>query len=147
LQTFSHPVLIWDEAVSRIEGHDDLPGAYRVYHGRGLAYFGIGDLNRAIADYDKAIALNPTYAFAIGDRGFAYYGLGQYERAISEFDHAITLRPDYMRFFAGRGSTLLKMGRRDAGLGEFAYACSKGYACTRYHEELDKANSVKSSGG
>jgi tetratricopeptide (TPR) repeat protein len=39
------------------------------YNNRGLAYYGKTDYDRAIADYDKAIDVNPRYVSAYIDRG------------------------------------------------------------------------------
>ena len=39
------------------------------YNNRGNAYKANGDLDRAIADYNQAIALDPKYALAYNNRG------------------------------------------------------------------------------
>ena len=36
----------------------------RAYLARGITYFENGDINRAMADFDKAFELNPEYAMA-----------------------------------------------------------------------------------
>lgn len=135
LQTFSHPVLLWDEAVSRLDGRDDLPGAYRIYHNRGIAYAAFGDLDRALADFNKVIVLNPTYQHAYKDRGAAYLNLGDYRQALSNFDQALVLDPEYSRAYLGRGLTWLRMGHRAEGLANLAQACRRGFACKTYEEE------------
>src|SRR5215475_11653723 len=38
---------------------------------RGLAYRALGDFERALADYDSAIKLDPSYAAAFNNRGAA----------------------------------------------------------------------------
>jgi tetratricopeptide (TPR) repeat protein len=43
-------------------------GAGWAYAGRGIAYFFRGDAARAIADFDKAIEVNPRDALAFNDR-------------------------------------------------------------------------------
>jgi len=140
LQTFSLPVLLWDEAVSRLDGKDDLPGAYRIYHNRGIAYANMGGLYlvQALPDYNKTIKLNPTYPYAYNDRGAAYFELGDYALALSDFNYALSLKPTYLRPHLGRGLTLLKLGRRDEGMADLAHACKFGIGCNRYHEELAK---------
>ena len=42
------------------------------YNGRGNAYYGKGDLDHAIADYNQAITLDPKFALAYNDRSNAY---------------------------------------------------------------------------
>ena len=48
----------------------------------------------AIADYDKAIKLDPKYISAYYNRGLAKYDLKDYEGASSDFDKANELNPE-----------------------------------------------------
>lgn len=47
--------------------------------------------DKAIADFNKAIELDPEYALAYSTRGFAYTKLGEKEKAISDFEKCIEL--------------------------------------------------------
>ncbi|MFN2182777.1 MAG: tetratricopeptide repeat protein, partial [Anaerolineae bacterium] len=46
------------------------------------------ELDLAIENYTKAIALDPQDAEAYSDRGLAYHDKGDYDRAIADFDQA-----------------------------------------------------------
>src|SRR6185503_12769589 len=59
------------------------------YYNRGLAYYDKGDDDRAIADYNEAIRLDPKYAQALFNRGNAYYQKGDDDRAIADYNEAI----------------------------------------------------------
>jgi tetratricopeptide (TPR) repeat protein len=48
----------------------------------------------AIADFDRAIQLNPKYVDAFNNRGFAYNTKGEYDRAIADYNQAIQLNPN-----------------------------------------------------
>ena len=49
------------------------------------------DYDDAIADYERAIALDPKLATAFVDRGDAYFELGDYERAANDYRSAVQL--------------------------------------------------------
>src|SRR5262245_33490551 len=53
------------------------------YHRRGIAYAAKRDFDRAIADYTKAIEIDPEHVGAYNDRGLAYTNKSDYQRAIA----------------------------------------------------------------
>src|SRR5215467_9465910 len=63
------------------------------FHNRGLAYVAKDDIDRAIADYTRAIELNPNYGPAFEARGRAYARKGDYIRAIADVTRASELAP------------------------------------------------------
>ena len=61
---------------------------------RGGAYFDKrGDYDQAIADFSRAIELNPDNAEYWHDRGAAYFRKGDYDRAIADYARACQLAP------------------------------------------------------
>ncbi len=50
--------------------------------------------DRALADYNTAIALDPTYADAYFLRGVLYYSLAERERALADFQQYLALAAD-----------------------------------------------------
>ena len=77
----------------------------------GNAKFGQGNLRGAIADYDRAIELNPNYAEAYFLRGVAKVMLGDHDGAIADYDQAIELNPNYAEACFSRG--VAKFVQRD----------------------------------
>jgi lipoprotein NlpI len=63
------------------------------YSNRCWAYSDKGDPDRAIADCDDAIRLDPKLADAHLNRGKAYSDKGDFDRAIADYDQAIELNP------------------------------------------------------
>lgn len=65
------------------------PDAAIAYLLRGNALAGKQDFDDAIADYNKALIIDPKYAYALDRRGSAYYGKKDFDHAISDFSDAI----------------------------------------------------------
>ncbi len=63
------------------------------YYNRGNAYSAKGDYDRAIADHNEAIRLDPKYANALGNRGIIYEARGDIARARADFEAALAARP------------------------------------------------------
>ncbi|HEX6045313.1 MAG TPA: tetratricopeptide repeat protein, partial [Pyrinomonadaceae bacterium] len=63
------------------------------YLDRGRTYFQQNDSDRAIADYTKAIELDPEGADAYNHRGVAYASKRDFDSAIADFDKALQLDP------------------------------------------------------
>ena len=63
------------------------------YTNRGEAYASKKELDLAIADYTKAIEINPKYARAYDGRGVAYTSKGDYPRAVADVTRAVELAP------------------------------------------------------
>ena len=80
------------------------------YHERGKAYLRKGDNDRAIADFDRAIQLDPESANTYNDRGAAYAMKGDYDRAIADLDKAIQLNPRVKNAHYNRGLAYKKKG-------------------------------------
>jgi tetratricopeptide (TPR) repeat protein len=74
-----------------------------VYIARGDLYAVQGEVDRAIADYDTAITLDPNRAVAFFNRATALMEKGEIDRALFDFDHAIELDPMDADAHVGRG--------------------------------------------
>jgi len=65
------------------------------YIHRGNVYRVKGDYDRAIADLDKAITLDPKSVAAYISRGHAYQGKSDLDRSIIDYNKAIILDPKF----------------------------------------------------
>jgi tetratricopeptide (TPR) repeat protein len=81
-----------------------------------------GDVDRAIANYDQAIKLDPNYAEAYNNRGNAYSHKGDNLRAIADYDQAIKLDPKDALTYSNRGKWYRDKGDSDRAIADFDQA-------------------------
>ena len=66
-------------------------GLARNYGNRGVKYAETGDLDRAIADYNKALEIVTKLVTIIPNHSVAYGRMGEYDRAIADFNRWIEI--------------------------------------------------------
>lgn len=127
LKTFSSPFLLWHDAARLIKDKDSRPGVERIYHNRGLELSKLRYFDKAIEDYDKAIALNPKYLLAYNDRGATYLATQKYAAALDDFNYAIALNPKFARPYLGRALAYEALNNPAAALPSYKELCSMGF--------------------
>lgn len=90
----------------------------KTYKSRASAYFAIGDDERAMADNDAAIKLDPNFAAAYRGRGDIYTDLEDPDRAIAEFDKALQLNGKLVAAYVGRSYAYDEKGDDDHALAD-----------------------------
>lgn len=78
-----------------------------------------GQYDQAIADFDRALALDPNNVLALTGRGEARGRKGEHDRAIADFDRALTLDPAFLPALQGRGAVHEKTGDHDAAIRDY----------------------------
>ncbi len=91
LRTFSHPLLLWDDAEKLVQDKLDLPGVNRIYYNRGNQLLKAKQYQLAVADFKQAIALQPSYPYPYHNLGSAYLESGQWREAVDAFTQAIAV--------------------------------------------------------
>ena len=72
------------------------------YYNRGNVYGEQGNFDQAIADYDRAIELDPSLGTAYNNRGKFYSDQGNFDQAIADYDRAIELDPNHTMAYNNR---------------------------------------------
>ncbi len=80
------------------------------------------DLETALADCRKALAIDPDSSPIQDSLGFVQLRLGQYDDAISNFTKALARRPDQYQSLYGRAIAYKRKGNSDAAKADFAAA-------------------------
>jgi tetratricopeptide (TPR) repeat protein len=89
---------------------------------RGFAYSNLGDLERAFADLNQAVALDPTNAFAYVSRSSAYLKKYDYDRALADSSQAVLLNRSLAAAYAARGFAYVGKANFDRAAAEFDQA-------------------------
>ncbi len=89
------------------------------YFNRAFEKYEAKDYSGAIADYDKAIELDPQNAFAYYNRGTARKDKGDMDGAIADFNRAIELDPQDIFIYCLRGIVRKDKGDMDGAIADF----------------------------
>ena len=92
------------------------------YYDSGIAHHENGDYDRAIADFSKAIELDPNRAEFYHARGGTYLQKDDYDRAIADFSKAIELDPNRAGAYHDRGWTYLLKDDYARAIADFSKA-------------------------
>ena len=131
-----------------VNGHDK---EYREWTTEETAedyfHFGVfhqqrGEMQEAVAEYDKAIVLNPKDAAAYNNRGNAKDDLGDHAAAIEDFSQAIALNSKDAVAYYNRGNAKFRSGEHAAAVEDFsqAIALNSKDAATYYNRGVAKGH-------
>jgi Tfp pilus assembly protein PilF len=92
------------------------------YTNLGSVYQKRGQLQDAMANFDRAIALDPNDYMAYINRGVIFDKVGAFGTALESFNTAVALNPSEFTAYYNRGITYDKMGRTAEAIRDFERA-------------------------
>lgn len=107
---------LWNDVLQQF------PQVVVAYLNRGSYYQVRGDLDRALADFNAGLAINPNYYDILVNRCDVFRLLGEYERAVADCTKVIDEVGDNTVAFTNRGITYSMLGRYDDALEDFEKA-------------------------
>jgi tetratricopeptide (TPR) repeat protein len=110
---------IWKDSITlwtyEIMHYKSSPGTYSLnvtaYQNRATAYSELREFKKAIADYTRALTLEPNYANAYLGRGITYGKGGNHELAMADFNSALEIDPLNIDAYYNRGLAHKNLGR------------------------------------
>jgi lipoprotein NlpI len=104
--------------------HPDAPDAWRIgaLTRRATAYYRNGDLDRAIADLDAAVALRPDSIDLYRQRSSYRLEKGEQSGGLADLAYTLTLQPDFVPGYVDRAWVRLSLGDKAGALGDFSRA-------------------------
>ena len=98
------------------------PQCWAGYNNLGHVFFERGQLDDAIAEYQKSLALYPTYDLAHLNLGVALGQKGKLDEAMSQYQQALAINPQFDLAHNDLGSALLQKGQLDEAMAQFQAA-------------------------
>lgn len=100
------------------------------YNNRAFLYNEIKEYEKAKADAQQALLIDPNLATAYNHLGSAYYGLQQFDNALNNFSLAIEQNPKYIKAYCNRGHIYSAQNKIDLAIADLEKAIE-------YHDDED----------
>ena len=95
------------------------PNDAQAYNVRGSVLGRAGRNQEALADFDRAIALDANYAQAYANRGQVHRQMNRLEPALADYNKALSLDQNYAAAYLGRGQVYRAQGRALDALNDY----------------------------
>jgi Flp pilus assembly protein TadD len=89
------------------------------HYNLGLDFAERGDLEAGIAQYRKAIEINPAYVEALDNLGNALVKQGRFEDGLAQYQKALEINPDFTHARYNLGTALLAEGNLDEAIVQY----------------------------
>jgi tetratricopeptide (TPR) repeat protein len=89
---------------------------------RGAAYHRLGNHEKALADYDQAIALDPRDSHSLYNRGLIYEELDDPGSALFAYAESLEIEPNNADAYLNKGTILLDRAKLDEAVVDFTRA-------------------------
>jgi tetratricopeptide (TPR) repeat protein len=96
---------------------------------RGASYAHMNNPEKALADLNKSLSINPDNEFALDNRASLFYNSFQkYAEAVTDFTKAIGINPQQGSYYLNRSYCFYRLGRIDMAKTDLKIALQRGMA-------------------
>ena len=101
---------------------EDKTSLEAMYYRGNYFLYGLGDPDKALAEFEKILTKNPNFILAHYDLAVAYRDLGMLEKAIGQYEKTLELNPDFPEALSNLGGYYFREGRLDEAVKLFKKA-------------------------
>ena len=98
---------------------EDKTSLEAMYYRGNYYLYGLGDPDKALAEFEKILAKNPNFILAHYDLAVAYRNLGMLEKAIGQYEKTLELNPDFPEALSNLGGYYFREGKLDEAVNLF----------------------------
>ena len=95
------------------------PNNQNAQHWYAMALGGLGHFDEALAQMQRALAIDPLAVIVNANAGFLLYGAGRFEEAVAKLQHTVAMEPGFVMTRYRLGLALEALGRYDEAIAEF----------------------------
>lgn len=107
-QVFKNSETLWTDAINKKYNNP------LAYNNRGHYFRQNNQLDKALADYNEALKMNPNYHLSLNNRGKIYFDRGQVELAMADFNKCLSIAPEFVNALSNRGAAFASQNNFDA---------------------------------
>jgi protein O-mannosyl-transferase len=98
------------------------PNCWLGHYNLGNALLQKGQVDDAVAQYQKAVEIYPNYQEAHGNLGLALFQKGQVDDAVAQYEKAVEINPNYAAARYNLGNALFQKGQLDEAIDQLQKA-------------------------
>ena len=113
---WANSLTLWEDT---LEKHPNIPEAL---NNRGFAYYELNKNDKALADFNKAIKINPKFSYAYINRGTIFLNQGNNKKALEDYNKALEIFPEHVNALINKGIIYRKESKLQEALKIFTQA-------------------------
>lgn len=123
LWIFADGYRLWNDAALLLK-NDTVPGAARIFYNRGNFEFNSNKPEKAVLDFKRVIAIDPTIYQAHENLGYAYLATGQLALGVASLNQAIAIFPENGQAYLAKALALKRLNNKAAANEALIKSCA-----------------------